>query len=811
MKLDKETIKSDFGKKLIHMFSEEVDEASSFHKYLAFSSLIKEYCAENWLKTNKQYRKKAEKQVYYFSMEFLIGRLLKSNLLNLGIEKESEEALKELGIDLRDLEEEEKDAALGNGGLGRLAACFLDSMASLGIPGHGCGIRYKYGLFEQKIVDGYQVEIPDNWLKKGNVWETRKDDKAVIVKFGGRVETVFKNDRVNFELVDCDDVLAVPYDIPVVGYHNNNVNTLRLWSAETVESNEELDFSFFNYGDYSRAVQYKSAVESISKVLYPDDSRIEGKTLRLKQQYFFVSAGIQSIIRSYLKTGRPINDLYKHVAIHVNDTHPAIAVPELMRTLLDEKELDWDEAWNITNKTISYTNHTIMAEALEKWPIDLVKKLLPRIYMIIEEINRRFTEKLNLNYPNNSEKIRKMAIINDGVIKMANMVIVGGHSVNGVAKLHTEILKSRELHDFYEIYPEKFNNKTNGITHRRWLMQTNPQLSEFITETIGEEWKTQPKQLVKLLKYSKYPSVQNEISKIKQNNKVNFANMVNDKYGIIIDPNSIYDVQVKRLHAYKRQLLNLFNVMNLYNNLKENPDMDIVPRTFIFAAKASPSYYLAKEIITLINVVANKINNDKDIKGKIKVLFLENYRVSLAEKIIPCADISEQISTASKEASGTGNMKFMMNGAITIATLDGANIEIRDEVGDENIITFGMNAKEVMNYEKHGGYSAREFYNKDHRIQKIINQIMGGTLGVSSSQFRNIYNHLIEQNDQYFILRDFNSYVEAQEKIDRLYRDKLKWNEMSITNIAHSGVFSSDNTISKYARQIWNANSFKVN
>lgn len=811
MKLDKETIKSDFGKKLIHMFSEEVDEASSFHKYLAFSSLIKEYCAENWLKTNKQYRKKAEKQVYYFSMEFLIGRLLKSNLLNLGIEKESEEALKELGIDLRDLEEEEKDAALGNGGLGRLAACFLDSMASLGIPGHGCGIRYKYGLFEQKIVDGYQVEIPDNWLKKGNVWETRKDDKAVIVKFGGRVETVFKNDRVNFELVDCDDVLAVPYDIPVVGYHNNNVNTLRLWSAETVESNEELDFSFFNYGDYSRAVQYKSAVESISKVLYPDDSRIEGKTLRLKQQYFFVSAGIQSIIRSYLKTGRPINDLYKHVAIHVNDTHPAIAVPELMRILLDEKELDWDEAWNITNKTISYTNHTIMAEALEKWPIDLVKKLLPRIYMIIEEINRRFTEKLNLNYPNNSEKIRKMAIINDGVIKMANMVIVGGHSVNGVAKLHTEILKSRELHDFYEIYPEKFNNKTNGITHRRWLMQTNPQLSEFITETIGEEWKTQPKQLVKLLKYSKYPSVQNEISKIKQNNKVNFANMVNDKYGIIIDPNSIYDVQVKRLHAYKRQLLNLFNVMNLYNNLKENPDMDIVPRTFIFAAKASPSYYLAKEIITLINVVANKINNDKDIKGKIKVLFLENYRVSLAEKIIPCADISEQISTASKEASGTGNMKFMMNGAITIATLDGANIEIRDEVGDENIITFGMNAKEVMNYEKHGGYSAREFYNKDYRIQKIINQIMGGTLGVSSSQFRNIYNHLIEQNDQYFILRDFNSYVEAQEKIDRLYRDKLKWNEMSITNIAHSGVFSSDNTISKYARQIWNVNSFKVN
>ncbi|MCY6957496.1 glycogen/starch/alpha-glucan phosphorylase [Clostridium brassicae] len=810
MTLNKEAIKKDFNKKLMHMFSEDVEDASNFHKYLAFSSLIKEYCSENWFKSNKQYRKNAEKQVYYFSMEFLIGRLLRSNLLNLGIEKESEEALKELGVDLRDLEEEEKDAGLGNGGLGRLAACFLDSMASIGMPGHGCGIRYKYGLFEQKIIDGYQVEIPDNWLKDGNAWEVRKDDKAVIVRFGGKVNPVMKNDRLNFEYKDYDEVLAVPYDMPVIGYHNNTVNTLRLWSAETVESDDELDFSSFNYGDYSKAVQYKSAVESISKVLYPDDSHIQGKILRLKQQYFFVSAGIQSIIRSYLKTGKPINDLYKHVAIHINDTHPSLSVPELMRILLDEKEIEWDEAWNITTKTISYTNHTIMAEALEKWPVDLVKNLFPRIYMIIEEINRRFVEKLCLSYPNESSKITKMAIINNGEIRMANMLIVGGHSVNGVAKLHTEILKSRELSDFYELYPEKFNNKTNGITHRRWLIQANPRLAEFITETIGDRWRKHPKKLIELLKYSKYSSVQDKMDEIKKDNKIKFANTVKSRYGIIIDPESIYDVQVKRLHAYKRQILNLFHIMYLYNKLKENPNLDIFPRTFIFAAKASPSYYLAKDIIKLINTVGKKINNDKSIKNKIKVLFLENYRVSLAEKIIPCADISEQISTASKEASGTGNMKFMMNGAITIATLDGANIEIRDEVGDDNIITFGMSAKEVMELEKNRGYSSSQIYNNDNRIHKIVNQIMSGYLGESSGEFRNIYNHLIEKNDEYFVLKDFDSYVKAQEIVDGLYRDRKKWVEMSITNIAHSGEFSSDNTILKYARQIWNAKKVKI-
>lgn len=810
MNLNSETIKKDFRRKLIHMFSEDIDGASTLHKYLAFGSLIKEYCAENWLKTNKQYREGGRKQVYYFSMEFLIGKLLRSNLLNLGIEKECEKALKELGISISELEEAEMDAGLGNGGLGRLAACFLDSMASLGIPGHGCGIRYKYGLFQQKIVDGYQVEIPDNWLKEGNIWETRRDDKAIIVKFGGRVTPYMDNGKLNFKHEDYDQVLAVPYDTPIIGYNNKNVNTLRLWSAETVESDKELDFSFFKHGNYSKAVEYKSSVECISQVLYPDDSQLEGKILRLKQQYFFVSAGIQSILRSYLKTRKPVNDLYKYVAIHINDTHPSLAVAEFMRILIDEKQLEWDEAWNITTKTISYTNHTIMAEALEKWPIGILKNLLPRIFMIIEEINRRFTDKLFAKYPNNWSKVNNMAIINNGEIRMANLAIVGGHSINGVAKLHTEILKSRELSDFYELYPEKFNNKTNGITHRRWLLQANPELAKFITKTIGDKWITQPNNLIELLKYAKYSSFQDSIYNIKRDNKVNFAEHVKNKYGIVINPDSIYDVQVKRLHAYKRQILNLFNIMYLYDRLKEDPNLDITPRTFIFAAKASPSYYLAKEIIKLINTVGNKINNDKRIKDKIKVIFLENYRVSLAEKIIPCADISEQISTASKEASGTGNMKFMMNGAVTIATLDGANIEIRDAVGDENIVTFGMTAKEVMNYEKNGGYSSIELYDKDSRIHTIVNQIMNGYFGVPSAEFKNIYNHLIECNDEYFILKDFDSYVKAQEKIDGLYRNKTKWQEMCITNIAHSGIFSSDNTILKYSSEIWNAKKINV-
>lgn len=803
MKLNKEAIKKDFSKKLISMFSEELEEASILHKYLAFGSLIKEYCSENWMKTNKRYIKNGEKEVYYFSMEFLIGRLLRSNLLNLGIEKESEEALKELGINLRELEDAEMDAGLGNGGLGRLAACFLDSMASLGIPGHGCGIRYKYGLFEQKIVNGYQVEIPDNWLSQGNIWETRKDDKAVIVKFGGKVTSIMVNGRLSFIHEDYQAIKAVPYDTPVIGYDNETVNTLRLWSAEILEKDKEIDYSFFKFGNYSKAVEYKSSAESISQVLYPDDSQIEGKILRLKQQYFFVSAGIQSIVRNYKKRNKAMNELYKYVAIHINDTHPSLAVPELMRILIDEEYIGWEEAWDITTKVISYTNHTIMAEALEKWPLNIFKDLLPRIYMIIEEINRRFIEEVKIKYSGNQHKLNNMAIINSDEIKMANLAIIGGHSVNGVAKLHTEILKGRELKDFYELYPEKFNNKTNGITHRRWLLQSNPRLASLITNTIGKEWIKEPVKLKDLVRYSKDRSFQEEIYNIKKENKLEFALEVKRRYGIAVNPNSIFDVQAKRLHAYKRQLLNLFHIVYLYNKLKENPNLDIVPRTFFFAAKASPSYYLAKEIIKLINTIGDKINKDKVIRDKIKVVFLENYGVSLAEKIIPCADVSEQISTATKEASGTGNMKFMMNGAITIATLDGANIEIKDAVGEENIITFGLRPEEVMNYERNGGYSSKRLYYEDRRIHSVIDEVTDGYFGVSSWEFKNIYNHLLEQNDEYFVFRDFDSYVKAQERIGYLYRQKSKWLEMCIINIANSGVFSSDNTVLKYAREIW--------
>ncbi|CAG7839502.1 maltodextrin phosphorylase [Clostridium novyi B str. ATCC 27606] len=809
MNLDKETIKNDFLKKLINMFSEDIDEASMHHKYLAFGSLIKDYCAENWMNTNKRYIKEGEKQVYYFCMEFLIGRLLRSNLLNLGIEKQSEDALKELGIDIKELEDAEMDAGLGNGGLGRLAACFLDSMASLGIPGHGCGIRYKYGLFEQKIVNGYQVEIPDNWLKEGNVWEVRKDNKSVIVRFGGVVTPEMLNGRLNFKHENYQAVKAVPYDTPVIGYKNNIVNNLRLWSAETLDEDKDLDFSFFKYGNYSKAVEYKSSIESISQVLYPDDSQYEGKVLRLKQQYFFVSAGVQSIIRNYKKRNKPIIELANYIAIHINDTHPSLAVPELMRILLDEEELNWDEAWDITTKIISYTNHTIMAEALEKWSINMFKELLPRIYMIVEEINRRLVENIKEKYGNNQYKINKMAIVNKGEIRMANLAIVGGHSVNGVAKLHTNILKKRELLDFYDLYPQKFNNKTNGVTHRRWLIQSNPNLASFITEVIGNEWIRNPKKLTVLLKYLNNKKFMERLYEIKKNNKINFAHEIKKNYNIDISPNSIFDVQVKRLHAYKRQMLNLFHIIYLYNKLKENPNLDIVPRTFIFGAKASPNYYLAKDIIKLINTVGNKINNDKQIKDRIKVIFLENYRVSLAEKVIPCADVSEQISTASKEASGTGNMKFMMNGAITIATLDGANVEIREAVGDDNIVIFGLSAKEVINYENNGSYNARDFYNSDNRIHKIIDQIISGYFGVPSSEFKKIYEYFMEGNDEYFVFKDFDSYIKAQEKIDYLYREKEKWIQMSVVNIAKSGGFSSDNTIEKYSNEIWHTNMYK--
>ncbi len=808
MKLTKERLKTDFRKKLMNLYAESVSESSKLHQYLALGSLVKEYASEKWMNTNIQYTKRHVKQVYYFSLEFLIGRLLGSNLLNLGITDLCIDALHDFGIDLSEIEEVENDAGLGNGGLGRLAACFLDSMASIGIAGHGCGIRYDYGLFEQKIINGYQVEIPDNWLRHGDVWEVRKEDKAVVVKFGGKVSTVFDNNKLYFIHEDYEAVLAIPYDTPIIGYENNTVNTLRLWSAETVDKDFDLDS--FSRGEYTKAVEHKYSVQSISQVLYPDDTRAEGKILRLKQQYFFVSAGVQSIIRRYKKMCLPMNRFDEFIAIHINDTHPSIAIAELMRLLVDEESLSWDDAFKITTNTFAYTNHTIMNEALEKWPVEMFKKLLPRIFMIIEEINKRFCESINEKY-NDSQKVHDMAIISDGNIKMAYLAIVGSHSVNGVAKLHTEILKSRELSNFCNFYPYKFNNKTNGITHRRWLLESNPKLSSLITTTISDKWIREPKRLINILAFSKNASFQNKIYEIKQNNKIEFAKHIKDNYGIIIDTNSIYDVQVKRLHAYKRQLLNVFGILDLYYRLKANANLDIIPRTYFFGAKAAPGYYLAKHTIKLINTVATKINNDPTINGKIKIIFLENYSVSLAERIIPCADVSEQISTTTKEASGTGNMKFMMNGAITVATLDGANVEISEAVGDDNIIIFGMKKHEIIDLEKSGGYNSLDYYNSDPRIKLIIDNLVNGSLDVPPSEFADIHKYLIANNDEYFVLKDFDSYVKAENKIDELYRNRGKWLEMSICNIAHSGIFSSDNTIEQYSKDIWKTERININ
>ena len=806
MNISKNRFKSDFLKKLMMMHAKSFEEASAMDKYSALGSLIRDYTAENWIDTNETYLEKNCKQVYYLSIEFLMGRLLTNNLVNLGLKEVCEEVLHDIGISLDELEEIEPDAGLGNGGLGRLAACFLDSMASMGIPGHGCGIRYKYGLFEQKIVNGYQVELPENWLREGNVWEIRKANKAVEVKFGGDVRMEEKAEGgFNFIHENYETVLAVPYDTPIIGYKNGKVNTLRLWSAETPE--KDFDLSMYSRGDYLKAVEHKYSIESISQVLYPDDTYSEGRQLRLKQQYFFVSAGLQSIVRRFKYAKHEIEDLDDRIAIHINDTHPAVAVPELMRILIDEEGFEWDEAWRITTNTISYTNHTILSEALEKWPIDMFKALLPRIFMIINEINERFCKELWTKYPGDWDRIASMSIIADGYVKMANLAIVGSHSVNGVAKLHTEILKKQELANFYAYYPYKFNNKTNGITHRRWLLSANPELSELLNDTIGNSWIQHPTDLIKLKKHQDDAGIQEAIFKIKYNNKIRMSNYVKDKYSIDLDPNSIFDVHVKRLHAYKRQILNTFHIMHLYNQLLENPNMDMVPRTFIFGAKAAPGYYLAKQVIKFINSLAEKINNDKSIKDKIKIVFAENYKVSLAEMIIPAADVSEQISTTTKEASGTGNMKLMMNGAITIATLDGANIEIRDEVGDDNIVIFGLTEKEVFDYYQNGGYNAVDYYKNDSRISLVMERLINGFLPVATGEFMNIYNSILVHNDEFFVLRDFDSYVTAQTKIDQMYRDKSKWQKMSINNIAHSGVFSSDRTIMEYATGIWGVNN----
>lgn len=805
----KEKIKYDFQKKIISLFAIDPKEATTYQKYLALGEVIKEYSFERWLKTNKYYKENNVRQVYYFSIEFLLGKLLVNNLINLGLRDVCKEALSELGISLEEIEDAEREPGLGNGGLGRLAACFLDSMASLGLPGHGNGIRYRYGLFEQKIQNGYQVEVPDNWLSEEYVWEVKRSDRACIVKFGGTVRFEVVDGKLKAIHENYEPVWAIPYDVPIIGYGCNTVNTLRLWSAEPFEN--VFDFASFSKGDYIKAVEYRYMVQSISQVLYPDDTNEQNRILRLKQEYFFVSAGIQSIIRTFEKKGKPIYELPKYVMIQINDTHPALVIPELMRILIDEKGLGWEEAWEITTNTVAYTNHTIMAEALEKWPIDMVKNLLPRIYTIIEEINRRFCSQILEKFDGNWTRACDVAIIHDGQINMAHLAVIGSKSVNGVSELHTKILKNDVLKCFYNLYPEKFNSKTNGITHRRWLIEANPELANLITDSIGtDRWIKEPMMMQKFKEFADDKLTQERVANIKFNNKVALSNFIKSKYDIDVDPLSIFDVQAKRLHAYKRQLLNAIHIMHLYNLLKENPDLDIYPRTFIFAAKAAPGYILAKKIIKLINSIAEKINKDPDVKNKIKVVFLENYSVSLAEKLIPCADVSEQISTASKEASGTGNMKFMMNGAITIGTLDGANVEIKQAVGDENIIIFGLRAEEVLDYYKNGGYSAAQLYQKDFRLRKIIDQMIGNFFDVPKDEFIDIYNHLITYNDEYFVLKDFDSYHEAQMKIDKLYKQKEKWRRMMIINIGASGIFSSDNTIQKYADEIWHIENVKV-
>lgn len=807
MNLTKNQFKDEYIKRLTLTFAQTPTEASLEHKYLALGKLIRDYISESWAETNNYYTQKKRKQVYYFSMEFLLGRLLNSYLLNLNIRDVVKDGLKDLGIDLDTLLELEPDPALGNGGLGRLAACFMDSLASLGFPGHGCGIRFKHGLFNQKIVNGYQKELLNNWLKEDFLWEIKKPEKTVTVRFGGTVSLTNTPNGIEPIYSGCEEIDAVPYDIPILGSNMETVNTLRLFSAELPE--EEIDLNGLQKGEYQKFIDKKFAVEAISQILYPDDSSMRGKLLRLKQEYFFVSAGLQTILKRYKKLKESIHKFSDFIAIHINDTHPAIAVGELMRLLLDEEGLDWDSAWDITVKTLAYTNHTILAEAMEKWPYDMFKKTVPRILMIIEEIDRRFCEEVSKKYEEDYSKIDSMRIIYNGEIRMANLAIIGSHSINGVAKIHTEILKNRELHDFYLLYPERFNNKTNGITHRRWLKNANPELYKLVIEKSGPECLNDTNKFINFLKSINDDSILQTLDKIKFKNKEKVVSFVKNKYNIDINPFSIFDVQIKRLHGYKRQLLNVFNIIYLYNQLKENAELDIVPRTFFFGAKAAPSYYLAKNIIKLINSVANVVNNDSDIRNKIKVVFLENYGVSVAELIIPAGDVSEQISTASKEASGTGNMKFMMNGAVTLATLDGANVEIYDEVGDNNIVIFGLTSQEVMDLEKNRTYNFRDILNSNPDLQKIINQLSDGTFSENKEEFKDILNHIYGEGDPYFVLKDFSAYVEAQNKINTLYENRRGWLQMCLVNIAHSGKFSSDNSIRKYAEDIWHIKEVK--
>ncbi|VBB05039.1 phosphorylase pyridoxal-phosphate attachment site [Lucifera butyrica] len=798
---NKEKFKASFAEKLMTLCGKDLLEATNLEKYQALASLLMEHINRQWLKTNQEYTENGDKQIYYFCIEFLLGRMLGSNLLNMGIKDLCEEALAELGINFAALQGEEPDAGLGNGGLGRLAACYLDSMASLHLPGHGCGIRYDYGLFEQKIIDGYQVELPDDWLKHGNPWEVRRDDRTVEVKFGGKVCTENQDGKTVYRLEDYDAVKAVPYDMPMIGFKNHTVNTLRLWKAEPARS--DFDFNAFNRGEYLKATDYKNSVAAISRVLYPNDNFEAGQILRLKQEYFFASAGVQSIVNRHKRKFGSVHNLAEKVAIHINDTHPALVIPELMRLLIDEEGLFWEEAWQITTRTMSYTNHTVLPEALEKWPIDMFKKLLPRIFILVHEINERFCACMWDQYPGEWQRIRDVAITADGFVHMAHLAIAGSHSVNGVAELHTKILEKETMHKFYDFSPHKFNNKTNGITHRRWLLLANPDLARLVTSTIGHTWVHCPSELENLHKFAEDPSFQEQFAAIKQKNKEKLAKWLQDNYVVKIDPHSIFDIQIKRIHAYKRQTLNVLHIMHLYNRLKENPNLDVTPRTFIFGGKAAPGYYDAKKTIKLINTLAEVVNRDPDIRDKIKVVFAENYNVSFAELLIPAADVSEQIPTASKEACGTGNMKFMLNGAVTIGTLDGGNIEISKAVGDENIIIFGLNAREVINFYRHGGYSSWEVIHNDVRVKTVLEQLVNGFFPVVREEFRNFY-EAFRHYDEFFVLRDFASYVDAQKQVQEKYRDKAKWFSMCVHNVASSGLFSSDRTFSEYALEIWN-------
>ena len=803
----KEAFKKSVKDNVKFLYRKTIEEATQDQIFQAVSYSVKEVIIDNWLATQKAYDEQDPKIVYYMSMEFLMGRALGNNLINLCAYGEVKEALEELGFDLNCIEDQEPDPALGNGGLGRLAACFLDSLATLNYAAYGCGIRYHYGMFKQKIQNGYQIEVPDNWLKNGYPFELRRPEYAKEVHFGGYVRVEYDPEKGGNKFIHegYQAVKAIPYDMPITGYDNDVVNTLRIWDAEPIV---DFELDSFDKGDYKKAVEQENLARNIVEVLYPNDNHYAGKELRLKQQYFFVSASLQAAIAKYKKKHDDIHKLYEKVTFQMNDTHPTVAVAELMRILMDEEGLGWDEAWEVTRKSVAYTNHTIMSEALEKWPIELFSRLLPRVYQIIEEINRRFILEIQAKYPGNYEKIKKMAIIYDGQVKMAHLAIAAGYSVNGVARLHTEILKNQELKDFYEMMPEKFNNKTNGITQRRFLLHANPLLADWITEHIGPDWITDLPQLKKLAVYADDEKALQEFMNIKFKNKERLAKYILEHNGVEVDPHSIFDVQVKRLHEYKRQLLNILHVIYLYNQIKMHPEMEFYPRTFIFGAKASAGYATAKKIIKLINSVADVVNNDASINGKIKVVFIENYRVSNAEWIFAAADVSEQISTASKEASGTGNMKFMLNGAPTLGTMDGANVEIVEEVGAENAFIFGLSSDEVINYENNGGYDPNVIYNTDEEIRQVLMQLINGTFSNDTELFRDLYDSLLntkntDRADRYFILADFRSYADAQKRVEAAYRDEKGWAKKALLNTACSGKFTSDRTIQEYVDDIW--------